>query len=104
MNLQATGTTSGSGLVTALNQIKTDLNAATSIASWVQDFAVNNSSNGSYQQNLNNAVTAAQSFNQTQQANLQQAMFIYQQFFQSASGIMSQINQIISSAASNISK
>jgi len=104
MNLQATGTTSGSGLITALNQIKTDLTAATNIASWVQDFAVNNSSNGSYQQNLNNAVTAAQSFNQTQQANLQQAMFIYQQFFQSASGIMSQINQIISSAASNISK
>lgn len=104
MNLQNTGTTSGSGLITALNQIKTDLTAASSIAAWVQDFSATSSTNGSYQQNLNNAVTAAQSFNQTQQANLQQAMFIYQQFFQSASGIMSQIDQNIRSAASNIGK
>jgi hypothetical protein len=99
-----TGTTSGSGLVTALNQIKTDLTAATSLEAWVEDFQPNATTNGNNQQNLNNAVTAAQSFNQTQQSQLQQAMFVFQQFYQSASGLLSSIDRVLKDIASGINK
>lgn len=103
-SLTNSGASAASGLVAALSQVSTDISGEPNIASWVQDFSSTGTTSGDNQQNLNNAIAAAQSFNQTEQANLQQALFVYQQFYQSASGLMTQINQILQDAASNINK
>jgi hypothetical protein len=64
---------------------------------------------GPLAQNINQgdislAVTASQSLNQSQQAKVQQAMFIFQQYYQSSSSVLQSINQLITSMAQAINR
>ena len=78
-----------------------DSGASDPIATWVTNFS--NSTEGSYQTNLNNAVVASQALNDTQRENLQQVMFVYQQFYQSATSMLSSLMTLMQTIASNIS-
>lgn len=54
--------------------------------------------------NLTFAITAAQGLNDQQKQLVQQYLFIFQQFYQSASAILTAINQLITKMAGNISR
>lgn len=79
------------------------------LRNWILDnyssFGSNNSSlAGAIQNNINNAVTASQSLNDTQKQKVQQYLTLFQQYYQSASAILSSITQIIERMAQNISR
>lgn len=56
------------------------------------------------QNNLTFAVTAAQGLNDQQKQLVQQYLYIFQQFYQSASAVLQAINQMITKMAQNISR
>lgn len=72
------------------------------LETWVADF--NTSNQGTYQTHLNNAVVASQSLNDTEREKLQEVMFVYQEFYQSASSMLSDIHQLLQSMAQNIGR
>jgi hypothetical protein len=90
----------GASVVTELSLVLGDFQTVASIEEWVKNFADQNE--GTYQSHLNNAVTASQALNDTEREQLQQVMFVYQQFYQSASSMLSTLNQLLQSIASNI--
>jgi hypothetical protein len=98
---------SGASVVTELQQILADFNTAKTespsnpISYWVQNFS--NQNEGTNQAHLNNAITASQALNDTEREKLQQVMFIYQEFYQSASSMLSALNTLFQTIASNIS-
>ena len=98
---------SGASVVTELQQIVADFQAAETespdnpISYWVQNFV--NQNEGTNQAHLNNAITASQALNDTEREKLQQVMFIYQEFYQSASSMLSALNTLFQTIASNIS-
>ena len=59
---------------------------------------------GSLQNNLTFAITAAQSLNDTQKEKVRRFLFIFQEYYQSASAILSKLSQIISQIAQKISQ
>lgn len=59
---------------------------------------------GQYQQNITNAVTAAQSLNDTQKEQVRRYMFVFQEYYQSASAILTQLSQLIEKMAQNIGR
>lgn len=59
---------------------------------------------GQVQRNLAAAITAGQSLNATQQQNVQQYMFVFQQYYQSAAAILNGITQIIQTMAQNMAR
>ena len=99
------GGSSATSLVSELTTILGDFQSIQSsgggIATWVTNFT--NNAEGTYQTNLNNGVVASQSLNDTQRENLQQVMFVYQQFYQSATSMLSALMTLMQSIASNIS-
>lgn len=101
------GGSSASSIVSELSTVLDDFQgiidsgASDPIATWVKNFS--NSTEGSYQTNLNNAVVASQALNDTQRENLQQVMFVYQQFYQSATSMLSSLMTLMQTIASNIS-
>ncbi len=111
---QATTTAGGAQapIVQALGAIQNDLTAVqaqydtssgtTAIQQWIQDFQQNSTTNGNFQTNLSNAITACQSFNNTQQQQLNATMFEFQQFYQSASTMLNTSFQTIQQIAANI--
>ena len=80
----------------------TNVNGSKSISQWVSDSQAGNQ--GQYQTDLNNAITAAQSFNDTQGQQLNNVMFIFQEFYQSATSLLSNLSQLIQKIGSMISK
>jgi hypothetical protein len=66
---------------------------------WTKDYSDNQ---GLYQTHLNDAVIASQSLNDTEREKLQEAMFVYQEFYQSATSMLSDLNQLIQTMAQNI--
>lgn len=92
---------SGSSVVTELSRVLLDFQGAGSIQTWVTNFTDQNE--GTYQSHLNNAITASQALNDTEREQLQQVMFVYQEFYQSASSMLNSLNQLLQSIASNIS-
>ena len=91
----------GTSLITQLKIIQADFAAVSSIDDWVTNFAANNE--GTYQAHLNDAVVASQALNDTQREKLQQVMFVYQSFYQSATSMLNAIQTLMQSLASNIS-
>lgn len=92
----------GSGLA-----FTTSINTAAvtgSLQSWITDSYDKPSStaSGKYQQDLTYAVTAAQSLNNTQTSSVQNYLYIFQQYYQSAAALITAINQIITQMANNI--
>lgn len=59
---------------------------------------------GTNQQDLTTAITAAQGLNDTQKENVQQYLFIFQEFYKSASAMLQSITQIITDMAKHISQ
>lgn len=59
---------------------------------------------GQIQQNITNALTAAQSLNSTQTQTVRQYLYIFEEYYKSASAIITQLNQLISKMAQNISR
>lgn len=101
------GVSSAGGVTTALTQLITDFqnikNSSTpTIAAWIEDNLTNNS--GTFQTDLNNAMVACQSFNDTQREQLQQTMFVYEEFYKSATSLLENLDQIIKKMASNINR
>ncbi len=90
----------GSSVVTELQRVLLDFQGAGKIETWVQNFQ--NQNEAKYQTHLNNAITAAQALNDTQRQQLQQVMFVYQQFYQSATSMLNALNQLLQTIASNI--
>lgn len=59
---------------------------------------------GALQNDLTFAITAAQSLNDTQKEQVRRYLFIFQQYYQSAAAVITQINQIITQMAQKISQ
>jgi hypothetical protein len=103
---QQIGASASSSLVTELNTVLGDFQDIVSsgstdpIATWVTNFS--NNTEGAYQTNLNNAVVSCQALNDTQRENLQQVMFVYQQFYQSATSMLASLMTLMQTIASNI--
>lgn len=96
------GKTQNDRLKLSLNSLITDLNTTSTgtVADWVKD--LQGQSYGSFQQNLSSAVTASQSFNDTQQAQLQSIMFVFEEFYKSASSLLSDLNTLLLKIADNM--
>jgi hypothetical protein len=76
----------------ALTWITDDYNAVASSA--VSDA-------GNLQQHITNAITAGQTLNSTQTENLQSYMYLFEEYYKSASAILQAITQIIQKMADN---
>jgi hypothetical protein len=100
--VQGTSGAQANQLSTAISTIITDIQGSSDFATWIQD--VTNGSPGNYQNHVNNAITAAQSLNNTQNSQLQEVMFVYQEFYSSASSMLSSINTNIINMADNMMK
>jgi hypothetical protein len=72
---------------------------------WVKDnytdISPNASDSGAIQQNLTNAITAAQSLNTTQSSSVENYLYLFQEYYQSAASLITAINQIITQIAQN---
>lgn len=56
---------------------------------------------GNYQQNITNAITACQSLNTTQTEKVQSYLYLFQEYYKSATAMLSSITQIIQHMAQN---
>ncbi len=93
------------GLTIALTRIKNDFSniaATDAIKTWVQD--TQQGSEGDYQRHLSDAITASQSFNDTQREQLRSVMFTFEEFYKSATGLLSRMTQIIEKMAGAIAR
>ena len=103
-----TGTTPGSeqGLLLALNKIRADFNALPDsndpIKQWVQDAQAGDE--GDYQRHLNDAITGSQSFNDSQREELRRVMFTFEEFYKSATALLSRLTQLLEKIATSISR
>ena len=84
-------------------------NAGGSITNWITDHMgaapdYNLSLQGDYSVNLTTAQTAAESLNSQQSQNVQKTLFLFQEFYQSGSGMLTLLNQIIRSMAQQIGR
>jgi hypothetical protein len=78
------------------------------IAKWVTDnynsLGTNATKSGAIQQNITNAITSAQSLNTTQTESVRNFLYIFEQYYKSASAILQQISQIIQKMAGGIAR
>jgi hypothetical protein len=102
------GASVGGGLIQALRQVKSDFsglmgaNSTTAIQTWIQDTQPQDP--GGFQQNLSNAVTSSQSFNDTERENLREVMFVYEEFYKSATGMLSSLDTLLKKMADAIAR
>ncbi|MCE5294288.1 MAG: hypothetical protein LLF94_06705 [Chlamydiales bacterium] len=102
------GGSASSGLVQALNKVKSDFvalqstNQSTAIQKWIQD--TQTSDPGSFQRDLSNAIVSSQSFNDTERENLREVMFVFEEFYKSATGLLSRLTQLIEKMADGIAR
>lgn len=100
------GATTAGGLLQSLHSVLSDFtglqaqNPATAIQTWIQDAA--GSSPGQFQQDLSNAVVSSQSFNDTERENLREVMFVYEEFYKSATGLLSTLDTLLKKMADAI--
>lgn len=83
------------------------LSAASGFSRWMVDrynSIRTGSSNmaGQYQQDIVSAVTAAQSLNATQSQNVQNFLYVFEEYYKSANGILQSISQFIEQMAQGI--
>jgi len=71
---------------------------------WVYDgYGVSDQvDSGVYQRNLTGAITAAQNLNDTQKEDLRRFMYLFEQFYKSASAILQAIDRMVNKMAQNI--
>jgi hypothetical protein len=103
----AAGDNASTQIVQSLTTILADfkaLNTSGKIWDWVQDLGSTTSTAGDYQTHVTNAIVAAQSFNDTQREELQRVMFVFEEFYKSATSLLSSISQLIVKMADHISR
>ena len=102
INTQTVG--GGSGLVSAVKTVEDDFQSLVTnnngIAAWVQDSTAG--SEGNYQNDLNQAIVASQSFNDTQREQLSSVMFTFEEFYKSAMSLLTNLSQLIQKMADGI--
>ena len=79
------------------------------VQDWILDnykarFNDNSSDAGLIQQNITFAITAGQSLNDTQKEEVRRFMFLFEEFYKSASAILTKISQILEKIAQGISR
>lgn len=108
--VQAAGgsTSQSGGLVSALTTVLNDFqpegtgsapSTLLNLQTWVEDQQAGSS--GQYQNDLSAAITSSQSFNDTQRENLNEVMFVFEEFYQSAGGLLSSLDQLIQEIGKN---
>ncbi len=96
------------GLVLALNKINSDFqnlvsqDPANALKNWIQD--TQTADPGGFQRNLSNAIVSSQSFNDTERENLREVMFVFEEFYKSATGLLSRLTQLIEKMADGIAR
>jgi hypothetical protein len=97
---------SGSSLQSQINVVLNDFSNikknGQSITTWVQDYV--SGQVGNYQNDLNNAIVASQGLNDTQREELQNVMFVYEEFYKSATSMLSNLNDLIVKMADAMSR
>ncbi|MBS0634106.1 MAG: hypothetical protein JSR37_01415 [Verrucomicrobia bacterium] len=104
------GGSPASGLIQALNTVRNDFqglsntpaNQLSAIQNWIQD--AQPSDQGGFQRNLSNAIVSSQSFNDTERENLREVMFVFEEFYKSASGLLSRLTQLLEKMADGIAR
>lgn len=99
------GGSSGSGLVGSINKIISDFQSLpppNPVQTWIQD--VQEGKEGQFQRDLGNAIVSSQSFNDTQRENLREVMFVFEEFYKSATGLLSRLTQLIEKMADGIAR
>lgn len=86
------------------NDLPTNTNSYSQVSKWVLDNYDQHSTDqavnaGNFQQHLTDAITAGQSLNTSQQQKVQNYLFIFQQYYQSAAAILNTLEQIINRMA-----
>lgn len=59
---------------------------------------------GAYQQNITAAITSAQATNDQQKETVRNNLFLFEEFYKSASTVLTQLNQIITKMAQNVGR
>jgi hypothetical protein len=99
-------------LLASLKTVLTDLNSKgvasgnfNAAKSWVLDgyASTAGTTGGQIQQDLTNAVTAGQSLNSTQTQSVREYLYLFEEYYKSATAIAQQLTQLISKMAQNIS-
>ena len=90
------------------NELPSNMNYAT-IAKWVLDNYNSESSTGAgsagaLQNDITFAITAAESLNDTQKEKVRSFLFIFQEYYQSATAVLTGLQQIIQDMATKISQ
>jgi len=108
-------TSNQNGLLNQMREVYNNLNfnplsasSFESVKAWVMDGAnLQNvsavSNKGSIQNKITAAITAAQSLNNDQQEAVRNYMFVFEEYYKSASAILTALNQLIQKMAGNIS-
>lgn len=83
-------------------------NSFSSMRAWVLDGYTSHGSTGSvlqgaFQQEITNAIVAGESLNSSQNASVRNYMFIFEQYYQSATSIIASLNQLMSNIARKLS-
>ncbi|WP_039359913.1 hypothetical protein [Candidatus Protochlamydia amoebophila] len=82
----------------------------TAVSKWIidnQDQKISSQAGnnvGSIQDRITQAITAAQSLNDTEKENVRNYQFVFQQFYQSASTVLQKVTQIVEKLAQGISR
>ena len=96
-------TNAAGGLIGALQTVKNDIGfLAPTIADWVKD--TTDGKQGNFQNDLNSAVTSAQSFDDTSREQLRSVMFVYEEFYKSAGSLLSSLQQLLIKMADSIAR
>lgn len=103
---QAANAGSSGGLIQALNKIKADFTGLGTgndvLKNWIQDTQAGDA--GSFQRNLSNGIVSSQSFNDTQREKLREVMFVFEEFYKSATGLLSRLTQLLEKMADGIAR
>lgn len=88
---------------------KYDLTTYSGVKSWVIDNydmqgTSSSSKAGAIQQNITSAITAGQSLNDTQKETVRRFLYLFEEYYKSASAILTKITQIIEKMAQGISR
>jgi|694.fasta_scaffold18802_2 hypothetical protein len=91
------------------NELPSNLQSFSAVEQWVLDNYASHGSTGAaaggaLQNDLSSAITAAENLNDTQKEKVRRYLFIFQEYYQSASAILSSMTQIIQQMAQHISQ
>jgi len=107
---EAAGTV-GSALSNQITTIRQDFytlqqdaidNGTNPIQLWIRDYEAGRE--GEFQSHLNDAVVSSQALNDTEREELRRVMFVYEEFYKSATAMLSRMTQLLERIAAAISR